>query len=37
MFNITSRPPMYDQGAVQFMRDELLAVGFNRTAYTGRC
>jgi putative YphP/YqiW family bacilliredoxin len=28
MFNITSRPPMYDQNAVQPMRDELLAVGF---------
>ena len=29
MFNILSRPPMYDQDAVQPMRDELLAVGFN--------
>lgn len=29
MFNILSRPPMYDQGAVQPMRDELIAVGFN--------
>jgi len=28
MFNITSRQPMYDQGAVQPMRDELVAVGF---------
>jgi putative YphP/YqiW family bacilliredoxin len=28
MFNIQSRPPMYDQDAVQPMRDELLAVGF---------
>ena len=28
MFNITSRPPMYDQNAVQPMRDELIAVGF---------
>ena len=28
MFNISSRPPMYDQDAVQPMRDELLAVGF---------
>jgi len=28
MFNINSRPPMYDQNAVQPMRDELLAVGF---------
>lgn len=28
MFNITSRPPMYDQNAVQHMRDELVAVGF---------
>ena len=28
MFNITSRPPMYDQDAVQHMRDELVAVGF---------
>lgn len=28
MFNISTRPPMYDQGAVQFMRDELVAVGF---------
>ncbi|MFO7525049.1 MAG: BrxA/BrxB family bacilliredoxin [Ignavibacteriaceae bacterium] len=29
MFNISQRPPMYDQDAVQFMRDELLAVGFS--------
>jgi putative YphP/YqiW family bacilliredoxin len=28
MFNIISRPPMYDQEAVQPMRDELIAVGF---------
>lgn len=28
MFNITSRAPMYDQEAVQPMRDELIAVGF---------
>lgn len=28
MFNIQSRPPMYDPAAVQFMRDELVAVGF---------
>ena len=28
MFNIMSRPPMYDQNAVQPMRDELIAVGF---------
>lgn len=28
MFNISSRPPMYDQNAVQPMRDELRAVGF---------
>lgn len=28
MFNIISRSPMYDQDAVQPMRDELLAVGF---------
>ncbi|PJA97746.1 MAG: BrxA/BrxB family bacilliredoxin [Ignavibacteriales bacterium CG_4_9_14_3_um_filter_30_11] len=28
MFNITSRAPMYDQNAVQPMRDELVAVGF---------
>ena len=28
MFNISSRPPMYDQNAVQPMRDELVAVGF---------
>ncbi|MGA8264441.1 MAG: BrxA/BrxB family bacilliredoxin [Ignavibacteriaceae bacterium] len=27
MFNIVSRPPMYDQDAVQPMRDELTAVG----------
>ena len=28
MFNIQSRPPMYDQDAIQPMRDELVAVGF---------
>ncbi len=28
MFNIVSRPPMYDPEAVQWMRDELVAVGF---------
>lgn len=28
MFNIMSRPPMYDQNAVQPMRDALIAVGF---------
>ncbi len=28
MFNITSRAPMYDPNAVQPMRDELTAVGF---------
>ena len=28
MFDIISRPPMYDQDAVQPMRDELVAVGF---------
>jgi len=28
MFNINSRGPMYDQNAVQPMRDELVAVGF---------
>jgi putative YphP/YqiW family bacilliredoxin len=28
MFNIQSRPPMYDQDAVQPMRDELIAIGF---------
>lgn len=28
MFNISSRQPMYDQNAVQPMRDELIAVGF---------
>lgn len=28
MFNIVSRPPIYDQDAVQPMRDELIAVGF---------
>ena len=28
MFNVLSRPPMDDQGAVQPMRDELIAVGF---------
>lgn len=30
MFNISSRPPMYDQDAVQPMRDELIAVGFEQ-------
>jgi putative YphP/YqiW family bacilliredoxin len=29
MFNISSRPPMYEQNAVQPMRDELVAVGFS--------
>ena len=29
MFNVISRPPLYDQDAVQPMRDELIAVGFN--------
>ena len=29
MFNIISRPPIYDQDAVQPMRDELIAVGFS--------
>jgi len=28
MFNINSTAPMYDQNAVQHMRDELIAVGF---------
>lgn len=28
MFNIVSRSPLYDQDAVQHMRDELVAVGF---------
>lgn len=28
MFNIVNRPPIYDQDAVQPMRDELVAVGF---------
>jgi putative YphP/YqiW family bacilliredoxin len=28
MFNIMSRPPLYDQDAVQPMRDALVAVGF---------
>ena len=28
MFNVISRPPMYDPEAVQHMRDELVAVGF---------
>jgi putative YphP/YqiW family bacilliredoxin len=28
MFNVMSRAPMYDQNAVQHMRDELTAVGF---------
>ena len=29
MFDINSSAPMYDQNAVQHMRDELVAVGFN--------
>ena len=29
MLNIISRPPMYDPQAVQPMRDELVAVGFD--------
>jgi putative YphP/YqiW family bacilliredoxin len=29
MFNINSTAPMYDPNAVQHMRDELVAVGFN--------
>lgn len=29
MFNMQSRSPMYDQNAVQPMRDELVAVGFS--------
>lgn len=29
MFNVMSRPPLYDQDAVQPMRDALIAVGFN--------
>jgi len=29
MFNIVSRPPIYDPEAVQHMRDELIAVGFS--------
>ena len=28
MFNVSSRPPMYDQNSVQPMRDELVAIGF---------
>ncbi len=28
MFNVMSRPPLYDEDAVQPMRDELVAVGF---------
>ena len=28
MYNISSHPPMYDPDAVQPMRDELVAVGF---------
>ncbi len=35
MFNISSRPPMYDQNSVQPMRDELVAVGFTELL-TGR-
>ncbi len=34
MFNISSRPPMYDQNAVQPMRDELKAVGFTELLNT---
>ncbi|HKB87904.1 MAG TPA: BrxA/BrxB family bacilliredoxin [Ignavibacteriaceae bacterium] len=30
MFNIMSRPPLYDQDAVQPMRDALIAVGFKQ-------
>ena len=29
MFNIMSRPPLYDQDAVQPMRDALIAIGFS--------
>lgn len=35
MFNIISRPPMYDQDAVQPMRDELIAVGFEELLTPG--
>lgn len=34
MFNIISRPPMYDPEAVQWMRDELVAVGFQELLST---
>ena len=34
MFNIISRSPMYDQDAVQPMRDELIAVGFKELLTT---
>ncbi len=34
MFNIISRPPMYDPEAVQHMRDELVAVGFTELLST---
>jgi len=34
MFNVLSRPPMYDQEAVQPMRDELVAVGFEELLTT---
>ncbi len=35
MFNIISRPPIYDQDAVQPMRDELVAVGFEELLTPG--
>ncbi len=35
MFDISSRPPMYDQDAVQPMRDELIAVGFEELLNAG--
>ncbi len=34
MFNIMSRPPLYDQDAVQPMRDALIAVGFKELLTT---
>ena len=34
MFNIMSRPPLYDQDAVQPMRDALIAVGFGELLTT---
>jgi putative YphP/YqiW family bacilliredoxin len=34
MFNVVSRQPMYDQDAVQPMRDELVAVGFTELLTT---